>query len=240
MKRIGIIGGIGPESTVDYYKLIIGAFHERRADLGYPEIIIYSANLTSIMKILEAKDWGGLTDWLLEKVVSLYKAGAEFAVIGSNTPHIVFDQVSSRSPIPMLSIIEETRKNAQKRGFKKLGLLGTRFTMESDFFKKPFGDNGMAVVVPEKEDQELIHHRLFSEIELGIIKDSTREELLGIIKKMIDSHSIDALILGCTELPLILNQDQFGIPFLNTTAIHAESIVNYCIKPSGPAGGQEV
>ncbi len=230
MKRIGIIGGIGPESTVNYYKLIIDAFHEKQTDLGYPEIIIYSANLSSLMKILEAKDWGGLTDWLLEKVVSLQKAGAEFAVIGANTPHIVFDKVRSRSPIPMLSIIEETRKNAQKRGFKKLGLLGTKFTMEADFFKKPFVDNKMAVVVPEKEDQELIHHRLFSEIELGIMKDSTREELLSIVKKMIDRHSIDALILGCTELPLILNKDKFGIPFLNTTAIHAESIVNYCVE----------
>jgi aspartate racemase len=229
MKKIGIIGGIGPESTIDYYKLIIGAFHEKQADLGYPEIIIYSANLSSLMKILEAKDWENLTDWLLEKVVALHKAGAEFAVIGSNTPHIVFDKVSSRSPIPMLSIIEETRKNAQKRGLKKLGLLGTRFTMESDFFKKPFGDTGMAVVVPEKEDQELIHHMLFSEIELGIIKDSTRNELLSIAKKMIDRHFIDALILGCTELPLILNKDEFGIPFLNTTAIHAASIVSYCI-----------
>jgi len=229
MKRIGIIGGIGPESTVDYYKLIIGAFHEKQADLGYPEIIIYSADLSSLMRIFETKNWENLTDWLLEKVIALHKAGAEFAVIGSNSPHIVFDKVSSRSPIPMLSIIEETRKNAQKRGLKKLGLLGTRFTMESDFFKKPFGENEMEVVVPEKEDQELIHHRLFSEIELGIIKDSTKEELLSIVRKMIDKHSIDALILGCTELPLILNKDEFGIPFLNTTAIHAESIVNYCI-----------
>jgi aspartate racemase len=229
MKRIGIIGGIGPESTVDYYKLIINAFHKKQTDLGYPEIIIYSANLSSLMKILEAKDWIGLTDWLLGKVISLHKAGAEFAVIGSNTPHIVFDKVSSRSPIPMLSIIEETRKDAQKRGFRKLGLLGTRFTMESDFYKKPFGDNGMAIVVPEKEDRELINHRLFSEIELGIIKDSTREELLSIVKKLIERHSIDAIILGCTELPLILTKDEFGISFLNTTAIHAESIVNYCI-----------
>lgn len=229
MKKIGIIGGIGPESTIDYYKLIISAFHEKQADIGYPEIIIYSANLSDLMKILESKDWKCLTDWLIEKVISLHKAGAEFAVIGSNTPHIVFDQVSSRSPVPMLSIIEETRKNAQKRGLKKLGLLGTMFTMESDFFKKPFEYKGMAVIVPEKEDQELIHHRLFSEIELGIIKDSTREELLSIVKKMIDRHSIDAVILGCTELPLILKKDEFGIPFLNTTAIHAESIVRFCI-----------
>jgi len=129
----------------------------------------------------------------------------------------------------MLSIIEETRKTAQRRGFKKLGLLGTRFTMESDFFKRPFLEYGMSVVVPDKEDQELIHHRLFSEIELGIIKDSTREELLSIVKRLVDKHLIDALILGCTELPLILTKDEFGIAFLNTTAIHAESIVKYCI-----------
>jgi len=229
MKRIGIIGGIGPESTVDYYKQIIGAFTEKQIDFDYPEIIIYSANLSSLMRILEANDWDSLTDWLLEKVVSLHKAGAEFVAIGSNTPHIVYDEVSARSPIPMLSIIEETCKKAKMSGHKKLGLLGTKFTMESDFFKKPFEINKMAVVVPEKEDQELIHHRLFSEIELGIIKDSTRAELLSIIKKMIDRHSIDAVILGCTELPLILNQDKFGISFLNTTAIHAESIVSYCI-----------
>jgi aspartate racemase len=229
MKRIGIIGGIGPESTIDYYKLIIGAFHKKQADLGYPEIIIYSANLSSLLKILEARDWENLTDWLSEKVVALHKAGAEFAVIGSNSPHVVFDKVSSRSPIPMLSIVEETLKNAQKRGLKKIGLLGTMFTMESDLFKKPFGENEMAIIVPEKEDKELINHRLFSEIELGIIKDSTRKELLSIVKKMIDRHSIDAVVLGCTELPLILNKDEFGIPFLNTAAIHAESIVNYCV-----------
>lgn len=108
MKKIGIIGSIGPESTVDYYKLIIGAFHENQEDLGYPEIIIYSANLSSLMRILEVKDWENLTGWLLEKVVALQKAGAEFAVIGSNTLHIVFDEVSSRPPIPMLSIIEKT------------------------------------------------------------------------------------------------------------------------------------
>jgi aspartate racemase len=230
MKKIGIIGGIGPESTVDYYKMIIGAFHDKQASSGYPEIIIYSADLSSLMRILEAGDWEHLTDWLLEKVVALEKAGAEFAVIGSNTPHIVFDKVHARSPLPLLSIIDETCKKAQKKGLKKLGLLGTKFTMEADFFEKPLESKGMTVIVPEKEDQELIHHRLFSEIGLGIIKDSTREELLSIVKKMIDVHAIDSVILGCTELPLILPKDEFGIPFLNTTAIHAESIVEFCTK----------
>lgn len=113
MKRIGMIGGIGPESTIDYYKRIIGAFRERPSPSIYPEIIVYSASLTELMPILEAKDWGKLTEWLAEKVEALHRAGAEFAVIGSNTPHIVFEEVRSRSPIPMLSIIEETRKKTQ-------------------------------------------------------------------------------------------------------------------------------
>jgi len=229
MKRIGMVGGIGPESTIDYYKRIIGAFRERSFPAIYPEIIVYSASLTELMLILEAKDWGKLTEWLAEKVEALHRAGAEFAVIGSNTPHIVFEEVRSRSPIPMLSIIEETRKKAQGLGLKKLGLMGTKFTMQSDFFQKPFRSKGMSVVVPEEVDQQLIHDRLFSEIELGIIKESTRKELLSIVKTMIDKAHIDSVILGCTELPLILDKDEFGIPFLNTTAIHAESIVRYCI-----------
>ena len=229
MKKIGIVGGIGPESTVDYYKMIIGAFHERQAVMGYPEILIYSIDLTALTRWVEAGELERLADWLLEKVVALHRAGAEFAVIASNTPHVVFDAIQSRSPLPMLSIVKETCKTAQQRGLKRLGLLGTRFTMESDFYNKAFADKQMTLFVPDREERELIHHRLFSEIELGIFKDSTRQELLSIVKKLIERYSIDAVILGCTELPLILTQDEFDIPFLNTTAIHAESIVKFCL-----------
>lgn len=229
MKKIGLIGGIGPESTVDYYKLIIGAFREKYAERGNPDIIVYSADLFRVVQIMEAGDWKLLTDWLVEKVCALHDAGAEFVAIGSNTPHVVFDQVRARSPIPLLSIVEETRRVAHQRGFRKIGLLGTRFTMESDFYQKSFTEEGMTLYVPEKEDRDLIHHRLFTEIELGIIKDSTRRELLTIIERMIAQHSLDAVILGCTELPLILTQDEFGVPLLNTTAIHAASIVNTCL-----------
>ncbi len=229
MKKIGIIGGMGPESTVDYYKLIIGAFKDERASYNYPEIVIYSVNLSEFMKLLEGSKWAEMVEWLLGAVRALAGAGAEFAAIGANTPHVVFDQVSSRSPLPMLSIVEATCARAQAMGLKRLGLLGTGFTMKSDFYQKVFRRNGMSLVVPEAPDRELIHQRLFSEIELGIFKDSTRQELLSVVERMIEKHSIDSIVLGCTELPLILDRSDYAVPFLNTTAIHAEAIARYCL-----------
>ena len=230
MKRIGIIGGIGPESTLDYYKAIIAAFHMTHADLAYPEIIVYSANLNELMKIIEAENWPALSGWLLEKISSIHRAGAEFAAIASNTPHIVFDEIKSKSPIPLLSIVEATTRRAREMGLKHIGLIGTGLTMKADFYKRPFIAKGISVVVPSEAEQQLIHHRLFSEVELGVFKDSTREELLAIVKKMVDTEGIDALVLGCTELPLILTESRYGIPFLNTTAIHCERIISYCIN----------
>jgi aspartate racemase len=230
MKRIGIVGGIGPESTVDYYKEIIAAFNTKYAELAYPEIIVYSANMNELMKFIVAKDWHKLSEWLLGKIASIHRAGAEFAAIASNTPHIVFNEIKLKSPLPLLSIVEETCNKAQKMGLKNLGLLGTKLTMEAEFYKSPFISKGMTIVVPSEEEQQLIHYKLFSEIELGIFKDSTREELLAIAKRMVKEEGIESLILGCTELPLILTESKFGIPFLNTTAIHCESIVTYCIN----------
>jgi len=208
MKKIGIIGGLGPESTVDYYKEIIRAFNTQYKDLAYPEMIIYSANINKLLEFVNSKKWSEFSDWLVEKITSVYSAGAEFAAIASNTPHIVFDEVNKKSPIP---------------------LLGTRLTMESDFYKEHLQDKGITVAIPSESERELIQKRLFSEIELGIFKDSTRDELFNIVKRMIDDDKIDSLILGCTELPLILPDSKYGIPFLNTTAIHCESIVKYCI-----------
>ena len=230
MKTIGIIGGLGPESTVDYYKEIIAAFHARYDEMVYPEIIIYSVNIDEFMKFVETKNWSGLSEWLLEKISSIHRAGAQFAVIASNTPHIVFDEIKSKSPIPLLSIVEETCNKAQEMDLKNVGLMGTKLTMEADFYKKPFVSKGMSVVVPSEEEQQFIHHKLFSEIELGIFKDPTREKLLAIAKRMVDEEGVDALILGCTELPLILTQSEYGIPFLNTTAIHCESIIKQCLQ----------
>jgi aspartate racemase len=229
MKRIGIIGGLGPESTIEYYKGIINAFRQREIGLATPEIIIYSADVNRLMELVEAGKWNKLVEWLVKMVNALHNAGAEFAVIGSNTPHIVFDNVKSRSPIPMLSIADETCKRASSMKLKKLGLMGTKYTMESDFFQKAFHNAGISIIVPMKDEMQFIHNKILSEIALGIIINSTRQELLSIAKRMIDEDSIDGLILGCTELPLILENDEYGIPFLKTTAIHIKSIVDYCI-----------
>jgi aspartate racemase len=230
MKTIGILGGLGPESTIEYYRGIIRALHSKTPDSDYPQIIIYSANMTELWKIIQTKRFDTLVTWLTEKIKSLHDAGADFAVIASNTPHIVFEEVKSRSPIPMLSIVEETCKKAESLGLKKCGLFGTGFTMQSSFYQDYFSKKGISIVVPENDAQKYLNEKIFSELEEGIIKDQTRNQLLKIVKKMIETQSIDSLLLACTELPLILNKDEYGIPFLSTTAIHIESIVKYCIS----------
>ncbi|MDO9515697.1 MAG: amino acid racemase [Syntrophales bacterium] len=229
MKKIGIIGGLGPESTVDYYRGIVETFRKGQGGLAGPEMVIYSADVDELFEMVEAAKWDSLIDWLLERIRALQRAGAQFAAIGANTPHIVFDEVQARSPIPLLSIVEETCRKAENLGIERLGLMGTRATMQADFYQKRFESGGMSLVVPMADEIEHINNRLFSEIELGIIKDSTRKELLSIVKRMLDEDSIQGLILGCTELPRILDKEEYGIPFLNTTAIHIEGIVRYCI-----------
>lgn len=228
MKKIGIIGGIGPESTMDYYKRIIGTFQKEGDGLAYPEVIVYSADLSELLAIIDSEQWDRMADWLVVRIQSLAQAGADFAAIGSNTPHLVFEQVEARSPLPLISIVEATRDHARAKGYRRLGLMGTRLTMQSDFYNRSFDPAGMAVIVPEPPDRDMIQEKLFTEIELGIIKEETRQALLAVVQRMIDAHAIDALILGCTELPLILDRDALGIPFLNTTAIHVQRIVRQC------------
>ena len=161
MKRIGLVGGLGPESTLDYYRLIIQAFRERRSP-DYPEIVVYSANLTEGLKLMEARQPEPLVDWLLHKIEALHRAGAELAAICSNSPHVVFDEVQRRSPLPLVSIVEAARDEAATRGSQRPGLLGTAFTMQADFYPETFRNRGMQMVVPPAEDQALIHRKLFS------------------------------------------------------------------------------
>ncbi|MCX7772967.1 MAG: amino acid racemase, partial [Clostridia bacterium] len=171
------------------------------------------------------KGLDALIEMLLTAVGSLYRAKADLAVIASNTPHVVFDRVKERSPIPLLSIVEEAGKKAVSQGYTKVGLIGTGFTMKESFYKDTFGRYGIEVCVPPEEGQAYIHDKIYNELEFGIVKDTTKTEFLRIIDEMIKRDHIQALILGCTELPLILKPEDTAIPLLNTVQIHVESIL---------------
>ncbi len=230
--KIGMVGGIGPESTVDYYQRIIKLYRENTGG-EYPQIIIKSINMAAMLKLVSGKNWNGLAAMLIDAVDSLCDAGARFAFIASNTPHIVFEQVRLASPIPLVSIVKAARREAEKQGLKNVGLLGTLFTMQSDYYQAEFKKSGIEVIVPDEEEQNYIQQKLFSEIEEGIFLEDTQRGLLKIIKRMIDDKSIDGVVLGCTELPLILTKAEYGIPFLNTTEIHVYSVIEKYFELNG-------
>ena len=229
MKKIGMIGGFGPESTLEYYRLIIDKYRQQRGEGSLPEIVIYSMDMYTLLTLVEQKRWEDVTDFLLKGVNTLQKAGADFGIISANTPHIVYDRLNSVSPIPLISIVEETSKKVKEIGVQRVGLLGTSFTMRANFFQKVFAKNNISIVVPNEAEQDYIQHKLITEIELGQFLEETRRGLLAIVKRMIDEDLIEGAILGCTELPLILTKDEYDIPFLNTTKIHVESAIRYCL-----------
>ena len=226
MKTAGIIGGIGPESTIEYYRLIIAAYRAQKPDGSYPSIIINSINLKRIVDLVTASELAALTDFLSDEVQRLARAGAEFGLLAANTPHIVFDELSRRSPIPLISIVQATCDAAKSLGMKKAGLFGTRFTMEGQFYADVFSKKGIDLIVPQPDDQAYIHEKYMNELLQGIILPETWQGLLAIVDRMKQSDAIQGLILGGTELPLILRDgDASGIPFLDTTEIHVKSLV---------------
>jgi len=232
MKKCGIIGGLGPEATVEYYRGIIEGYRGKITDGSYPEVIIQSIDMTRMIGYIQSGNHPSLISYISSAVDSLAKAGADFAVLSSNTPHIAFDDIEKESPVPMISIVRETAAEAERKGLKKCGLLGTAFTMKNDFYKRVFAEKGISVYTPDAASQELIHGIIFSELVFGKVTDDSRGKFMTIIKEMIAEYGIDSLILGCTELPLILQERESasaGIPFLNTTAIHINSIVEKII-----------
>ena len=226
MKTAGIIGGIGPESTIEYYRLIIEAYRAQMPDGSYPSIVINSIDLNRVVDLVTANRHDALTDFLSDEVQRLAQAGAECGLLAANTPHIVFDELSRRSPIPLISIVQATCDAAKSLGVKKVGLLGTRFTMEGRFYPDVFSKEGIDLVVPEPDDRAYIHDKYMNELLLGIILPETRQGLLAIVDRMKQDHAIQALILGGTELPLILREGDSSVTFLDTTRIHVMSLVD--------------
>ena len=231
MKALGIIGGLGPESTIDYYGRIIALYRERVRDGSYPEFIVASVNLRKGLDFMDAKNLTGMADYLLQAIGKLARAGANFGLISANTPHIVFEDVASRSPIPLISIVEATCSTAKGRNLKRLVLFGTRYTMQADFYPKVFKREGIELHVPDPHDQEYIHDKYMNELVPGEFLPETRAGLLAIVDRLKAKREIDGVILAGTELPLILRDpERNGIPFLNTTKIHVEAAVDQMLS----------
>jgi aspartate racemase len=226
MKTAGIIGGLGPESTIEYYRLIIEAYSARQTNPSNPSIIINSVDLNKLLAWMAANKLGAVTDYLLDEIQRLARAGADFGALAANTPHIVFDELQQRSPIRLISIVESTRGAARTLGMKRVGLLGTRYTMQGRFYPEVFSRAAINVIVPKEDEQNYIHEKYLGELLKNIFLPDTRDRLLAIIDHMKERNGIEGLILGGTELPLILRDSEHnGIPFLDTTRIHVARIV---------------
>ncbi len=226
MKTVGIIGGIGPESTIDYYRAIIATYREQKPDGSYPSIIINSIDLKKIVDLITANELAKVTEYLVAELQKLARAGADCALLAANTPHIVFEEIRLQSPIPLVSIVQATCDAAKALGLKRIGLFGTRFTMQGRFYPDVFSKAGITLVVPEPDEQTYIHDKYMNELLKGIILPETRERLLTIVDRLKEREGIQGLILGGTELPLILRDvNDRGIPFLDTTQIHVKALV---------------
>lgn len=223
MKMLGIIGGIGPEATIDYYKLLITMHREQNPNADPPAIVINSVNMKKAVDLITANRLAELASFFVSEIQVLAKAGADFGLLAANTPHIVFDEIARQSPLPLISIVAATRDEARRQGFSRVGLLGTRFTMKARFYPEVFARENIEIRVPSDPDQDYVHEKYFHELVNGIFLDETRRELSAIIARMHEREQIEALILGGTELPLILRDADVGLPCLDTTQIHVRA-----------------
>jgi aspartate racemase len=233
IRTLGLVGGIGPESTVDYYRQIISVWRRRHPDAPYPRLIINSIDLKTMLRLVSAGDFLNLVSYLTAELNRIVAAGAEVALFASNTPHLVFDDLRRHSSIPLLSIVEAARAHAKTLGLSRLGLFGLRFTMEARFYADVFAAEGMTVVSPTPAEQETIHTIYLGELVPGVFKPESRDRLLDIAAAMRHRESIDGLILGGTELPLLLRGSEVPeCPFLDTAAIHVEAAVDHILDAS--------
>jgi len=227
VKTLGVVGGIAPESTVDYYRRIIAQYRARTADGSYPPIVITSMDMQRMLGLIDARKFLELTEYLLNEIIRLANADADVGLLASNTPHLVFDAIRERSPIPLVSIVEAPCDNAKSLGIGRIGLLGTRFTMQARFYPEVFARQGISVIVPNACEQDYIHDRYMSELVHGVYRPKTRQRLLEIVGRLEQRENIEGVILGGTELPLLLrNGAEIEIPLLDTTELHTRKAID--------------
>lgn len=230
MKKLGLVGGMGPESTIPYYHDIVYGVQEKLGKDCFPELTIESVDVFNILKLCSEKRYDELTDYLMIAINNLIKCGADFAALSANTPHIVFDRLQEKSTIPLVSIVDSTKDEAIRANKKKIGLLGTIFTMTGDFFKAPFYNSNIEIIVPTKNEMDFVNNKISTELERGIIKNDTLKSFQKIISRMKDEDGIEAIVLGCTELPLLLNDKVSPVPCLDTMKIHVQALVNMIVE----------
>lgn len=223
MKKIGLVGGISWTSTLDYYKLINEGINAKLGGLNFAECIIYSLNFADIY----TQGWNKSFDLLLNACNNLKKSGADGIALCANTAHIYADRLQQATNLPMVDIVTETAKTISKKGFKKIGLLGTKFTMEMDFYRNRFELPGLEILTPEKPaTREYIQYTLREELGIGYINPETKKKYKQIVKDLVHSGA-ECIVLGCTEIPMLISQNDFEIPVFDTTKIHSQAIVEF-------------
>lgn len=229
MKTIGIVGGLSPESTVLYYTTIVEEYRRRYGNEEYPEIVIYSVNFGEFTRLMEKGRFEEAASIIIEAVKLLHKAGADFAIISANTPHMFLSRLLRESPIPIISIIDALAEKLIQDNIGKVGLLGTKFTLTQRFYVKELRKHGIEALVPDSKGIEIVNKIIYEELVKGIIRDSSREKLLAVAKELI-RRGAEAIVLACTELPLILKDGMGGIRFYNTAKIHAIKALEYALR----------
>ena len=215
-RKLGLVGGLGPASTLDYYRGINDGYRARTGGDGNPPMIIDSLNLAEAYALVSERRWVEFTDLFVRSL----------RAIAANTAHIVFDEIASQSPLPLVSIVEETCREARARGRGRVVVFGTAFTMSSGLYTDAFARHGIDALVPTADEQRAIHGVIFPHLQEGIVRPEDKQAVLGIANRMISEERVDALILGCTELPLIIQGGDLDVPLLDTTRIHVDAILS--------------
>lgn len=230
MKIIGLIGGMSWESTVDYYKYLNEGIKEALGGLNSAKILLYSYNFNEMEVMLSSEDWDGLTRNLIEKSIKLQEAGADMIAICTNTMHKMAPDIEKAIDIPLIHIADATGEAIRERGQKKVALLGTNFTMNGDFYRGRIKEKfGIEVIVPNKEGRQLVNNIIFDELCRGIIKEESKSKYIEIIEKLAKKGA-EGVILGCTEIPLLIKNEDTSIPIYDTTKIHSDTLVKQAIK----------
>ena len=231
MTTVGLVGGLGPESTIDYYRRIIDGW-QRHEPATTPSIVIDSLDPNRALHLAQY-DRDALFDYIFGSMRRLTGAAVDFIAITANTPHLLYDELAGASTCPMISIVEVCAEEARRRGILRPLLLGTRFTMEGVFFPEVLARFGIQVVTPEDDDRRWVHERYVNELLIGDFRAETRRDVVALIERLRDRYAIDAVILGGTELPLLLGMKTVaGLPVLDTTELHVDAIVERLRRPS--------